>query len=398
MRAPALFVGLLGMILWGVGFASDNGAIPHQQAMYSYLFGFVFWFSVTIGCLGLMCVHGSLKATWGSATVRILEAGGGPGALLLMVLFFIPIAIPGVGLSAIYQWTSSTFMHSDPVLTKKLFYLTTPGFIIRTAIVVAIWFIWAALLKRSSRRQDESLDSKEWGFRSNWGTPGIVMFFLTITVISTDWIMSLEPAYFSTIYGLLFGVSCGLSALSLAVLIILYNSRSEPFKAIVNPKLTRDFGNLLFMLTMLWAYFTLAQFLITWEGNLPLEVKYYLNRTGSAIGSGQNHMDWNILSNLLIYLQFFVPFLCLLAPRAKRVVKNLIWVAMLIFVVSIFNVYWLIFPSVRHAGFGESLTHWTDYAAFLGIGGLWFAALVTQLTKAPLLPKYDSRILEAEHA
>jgi hypothetical protein len=262
-----------------------------------------------------------------------------------------------------------------------------------------MWLFWSYRMKSSSRRQDESQDMKEWSTRSNWGSAGLVMFFLTVTVIATDWLMSLEPKFFSTIYGIIFAINCALGAMSMAVLVVLYNSDKPPFRAIVTPKLTKDFGNVLLALTMLWAYTTLSQFLIIWQGNLPLEVGYYIKRSGQALFGGTNKLDWNVLSNLVLLFQFFVVFLALIAPRTKRVVRNLIWTAVTITVTRIFTVYWLIFPSVRTTGgLGGSLAHWTDYAAFFGIGGVWFAFFIFQFLKAPLLPKYDTRLMEVEHA
>lgn len=224
------------------------------------------------------------------------------------------------------------------------------------------------------------------------------MFFITVSVVSTDWVMSLNPYYYSTIYGIIFAIGAGLSAMSFAILILLYNSDKPPFRGIVTPKLTKDLGNILLVLTMLWAYTTLSQFLITWEGNLPLEAPYYIHRTGPVLFT-TNRAEWNFLSNLVIFFQFFVPFLAMLAPRTKRVIRNMIWLAATIFVVRIFTVYWLVFPDLRPAeGFSGSLTHWTDYAAFFGLGGIWCWAFLYNLTKAPLVPKYDTRLMEVEHA
>lgn len=316
--------------------------------------------------------------------------------LIVLFVMLLPIAFR---LDDIYKWTDQTLMHSDEVMKEKLFYLTTNGFWWRAIVIIGMWLLFSFLLTRSSRRQDTSKQMKEWWLRSNWGTPGIVMFFITISLISTDWVMSLEPKYFSTIYGIIFGIGSALTAMAFATLILLMNSDQPPFRAIVTPKLTKDLGNFYLCLTMLWAYTTLAQFLITWEGNLPMESSYYIHRTGADLFAGQNHVDWNVLSNIVIWFQFFVPFVALIAPRVKRVVRNLIWTSVLIFIVRIFTVYWLIFPGIRTAdGFGGSLMHWTDYAAFLGIGGIWFFLFTRQFIRAPLLPKYDTRLMEVEHA
>jgi hypothetical protein len=395
-KYAALMIGIISAILWVIGYTSD-ASVNHQQSMYSYLFGFIFWGSITIGCFGLTLLQGSLKASWAIPLIRIFEAAGGPGMLIVLLVLFIPIAMPS-GLHAIYAWSNDAVIHADKIVASKTWYLNPTGFWVRTGIVFAIWIFWARLMRRSTHRQDETLSDKEWHFRSNWGSPGLVMFFVTVTLIATDWAMSLEPRYYSTIYPIIFTIGAALSAMSLAVLIVLYNSNKDPYRATVTPKLVKDFGNMFLALTMLWAYTTLSQFLITWQGNLPLETPYYINRTGGPIGSGAVPLDWNVLSNIVILFQFFVPFLALIAPRTKRVVRNLIWTAVLIGITRIFTVYWLIFPSVRHQGFGESLTHWTDYAAFLGIGGIWFAIFAYFLTKAPLMPRYDTRLLEVEHA
>jgi hypothetical protein len=387
----AALIGIIGLILVAVGYFSHD-----TEIMHSYLFGFVFWGSITIGCFGLMMLQGAIRSAWGTSVLRIMEAGGGPAMILLLAVLFLPILLC---LNQIYPWMDAGFVHGDSILEKKQFYLNPTFFVIRTAVVLLLWFLWSGLMKRSTRRQDESLSQKEWDLRSNWGAPGLVMFFVTVTFIATDWAMSIEPRYYSTVYGLIFAVGTGLSAMSLAVLIVLSNADRAPYNAIVSAKLTKDLGNLLFTLTMLWGYLTLSQFLITWQGNLPLEVPYYMRRTGAAIGSADNHLDWNLLSGILILFQFFIPFFALLAPRTKRWARNLIWVAGVIFVVRIVNVYWLIFPAyASRPTLGASLTHWTDWAAFFGIGGIWVALFVSQLKQSPLLPRYDTRLMEAEHA
>lgn len=399
IRWIGLLLGIIGMIIWFVAFSNDPSP-NHHETMAGYLWGFVFWGSMTIGAFALMLLQGSLRAAWGNAVIRILEAAGGPGMMIWLFVFFVPLALPSFGLHGLYPWSDTNYMLSNPILKKKMFYLTENGFWIRTVIVLAIWILFSFLLKRSSRRQDETLDKKEWALRSNWGSPGIAMFFITIIAIATDWVMSIQPMYFSTIYPIIFGIGSCISALALAVLIVLYNSESEPYRKIVNGKLNRDFGNMYLALTMLWAYTTLSQFLITWEGNLPLEAKYYLNRTGNDFFNGTNHVDWNVLSNIVLVFQFFIPFLALLAPRVKRITRNMIWLSAFILVARALTDYWLVFPDLRTSqGFGGSLGHWTDYVAFIGIGGLWLFFFVNSLTKAPLLPKYDTRLLEvAEHA
>lgn len=149
------FIGIVGTILWIVGYMAQS---DHSQAMYGYLFAFVFWVSMTIGCLGMLIIQGTLKTSWGISIVRILEAGASPSMLVLLLVMFLPIAMPGVGLGILYKWVDVNYMSADPVLRAKEWYLTAGGFFWRAIVVGIFWAIWSFFLKRSSLRQDKSLD------------------------------------------------------------------------------------------------------------------------------------------------------------------------------------------------------------------------------------------------
>jgi hypothetical protein len=381
---PAFLLALVALVLLGIAFFSGGG----HAAMQSYVFAFIFWGSMTIGCLALQLLHHTIRATWSLSVLRLLEAGGSPASLILLAVMFIPIALHVMmDPHPVYHW-----VHMDPadhVLHAKQFYLNVPFFIGRNIVYFVFWIWIASVIRSSSLRQDETLDPALAQKRTNFSAPMLVFFVLAITFTFTDWVMSLDAHWFSSIQPVLFLVGSALTALSLMVFITLSNRDKAPFDEIVNPKLTKDLGNMLFALTMLWTYMTLSQFLIQWSGNLPEETPYYLRRAEES---------WNILGTLVIFFQFFVPFLALMAPRTKRYAKSLMMVAMLIFVVRFFDIYWSVMPSVREGSFWQSLAHWTDYVALLGLGGLWFGMFALQSKKGALIPKHDTRLQEVGHA
>jgi hypothetical protein len=374
------FAALFGLIALGVGFATDRTA-----TMQAYLFGWVFWTLLVLGCLGLTILHHTIRGSWGLSVLRMLEAGGGVVALGVSAILMVPILL---FMPEVFPWMAGENMH-DHIVHAKSWYLNQPFFIGRQVLYFLIWILMASVLRRSSLKQDETLDPSLGVRRQSVGAVGLVIFFVTMTFAVTDWIMSLELAWYSSILPMLTAVGCGLTALSLCVIILLANRHKEPFASIITPQLTKDLGNMLFALTMLWQYMTLSQFLITWSGNLQEEIPYYLKR---------NDAGWTILITSNILFQFFVPFTALLAPRTKRVARNLLIVAVLIFVMRFGDMYWTIMPSMRGGRLLDSLGHWQDYVAWFALGGVWLAVLGSQIAQAAVLPKHDTRLLEVEHA
>ncbi len=386
-------IALLGALAVGAGFGT-NATVAAQ----GYLFAWVFWVLIVLGCLGLTCLHHTLRASWGLSILRIAEAGSSPVTLGVTALAFIPIAL---NLDKLYWWAKEgvheanhpAFMHI------RMIYLDSGFFIGRFVFYFLLWAAMSHILRSSSRKQDETLDPQLGIKRHTTGPVCLVIFFVSMTFAITDWVMSLERFWFSTILPLLSCVGAGLSALALCCMLILNKKSSvqEPYATAITPQLTKDLGNMLFCLTMLWQYMTLSQYLITYSGHLPEEVPYYISRNGHG-------WEWQITMNIMF--QFFVPFTALLAPRTKRYAKNLMWVVILIFVMRISDVYWTLMPSMR--GFGHhrevemsfltSISQWSDWAAFIGLGGLWFALFASQVHQASILPKHDTRLLEVEHA
>jgi hypothetical protein len=242
------------------------------------------------------------------------------------------------------------------------------------------------LLNGWSKRQDEA-DTREGAFgwldkMSRFSGPTMVFFILTVTFASIDWVMTLDPHWFSTIFGLLFVIGWGLSALAFTIAILAWLSDREPMKSIVGKKIFHDLGKLMLAMVMVWAYFNFSQYLIIYSGNLPEETQFYITRQEGA---------WGIVGGILIFFHFAFPFLVLLSRDIKRNTKWLSMLAIFILVMRIIDMYYIIGPAPTIAGGhgGEFHLHWLDFLAPIAIGGIWLWWFFGELLKRPLVPVND---------
>lgn len=365
-------LGILGLAACAVCFA-----VAKETFYSSYLFAYMFWISLTLGCLGLAKLHHTVRGSWGLAVLRLFEAGASPMMFVIFAILFAPILY---GMGDIYHH----WMHpeaGDMVLAHKAAYLNQKAFILRGIGYFVVWIGFASFFRSSSRKQDETKDASLGALRSSVGAGSLIAFVLTLTFAITDWVMSLDPHWYSTIYGFLFVVYSALAALSLVTFIVTRYANAEPYSRVVTPALQKDLGNLMFMFTMLWGYMTLSQFLIIWSGNLPELTPYFATR---------NMAGWNILGAFNVFTAFFVPWLTLLSPRVKRNTNSLMWVAVLVFLMRIPDWYWVIIPFFRHT------FAWTDAVTFVALGAVWFAIFGREAAQVALLPSHDERLVEAK--
>ena len=376
LQRIALIVGVVAGAILIVG-----AIFNHTQFHRSYLLAFVFWMGFPLGSLVLLMLQHLTGGGWGLVIRRPLEAA--TRTLPLMLLLFIPIA---VGVGVVYPWTH------EPEITHlgdKTKYLNIPFFIARSAICFAIWFLLAYFLNRWSREQDRTADRQLAKKMRILSGPGMVLFVLTVTIVAVDWVMSLEPEWMSTMFGLLFVAAWGVTGLAFAIASLALLARNEPLNHIVAKRHFHDLGKLLLALVMLWTYFAFSQYLIIWSGNLPEEIHYYLPRT---------HGAWGVIVVTISILHFAAPFLFLLSRNVKRDAGKLMIIAVLILVMRFVDFFWMITPSFTHEHFVVS---WMDIVAPIAIGGLWLATYAWQLGTRPLValndPQYES-VLEQAHA
>ncbi len=374
---------LLAIVLGIASAVVMFGTNQQQYMLNSWVFAFMFWALLSLGCLGLNLLYNSVKGSWTSAVVRLMEAGSSWQMWLTLFLVFVPVLL---NLPQVYEWADPN--HIDYILRKKAPYLNTTHFTIR---VIAFMLLWAALsagLRASGLRQEKTGDKNEEQRRANWATPGILVFVLTLTFAVTDWGMSLTPHWYSTIYGLWLMVGGAQAALSLTTLLVCLNATKKPYNEVVAPALTKDLGNMMFVLTMLWGYTSLSQLLIIWNGNLPETTTFYVHR-GSDAGLG-----WAAIGASTMIGCWLVPFMTLLSPRIKRYPIRLARIAGWIFVFRIVDLFSIIGAAVPHRATPTAVPTLHDALAFLTIGAIWFAVWSRRIEKAPLLPGYDRRLQE----
>jgi hypothetical protein len=305
---------------------------------------------------------------------RLCEAGARTIPYLAVFLLPVLLAMP-----VLYVWTRPEAAN-DAIIQGKIGYLNIPFFIARTVFYFAIWTTYAYLLSKWSAQQDYTGDRRLISRMRAVSAPGLVVFTFTATFAFVDWIMSLEPEWFSTMYGAMFLVGQVLEAFALVIALVIVLSHWEPLKEYVTAQHFHDLGNLLLAFTVLWAYLSFSQFLIIWAGNLPDEVPWYVRRLGQG---------WGPVAVLLVIFHFCLPFLLLLQRDIKRRAALLLKVCALMLAVRALDVYWVVEPSF----YGDQIQiHWTDFAALLAVGGFWLALFFRHLGQRPLVPLRDPRL------
>jgi len=376
VRTLGLIIGVVFTALLIVGALADRA-----QFFHAYLVGFVFWAGITLGSLALLMLQHLTGGVWGVVIRRVLEAS--TRTLPLMLLLFVPVV---AGLKQIYPWMNAEEMSRSAALQLKAAHYLNPSFFAtRAAIYFALWSVLALLLNWFSLKQDRTADPKCGKQMRMLSGPGLGAFVITVTFAAIDWVMSLDPSWSSTIFGLIFVAAWTLSALAFTVLATAWLSQREPMNNVVRPSHFNDLGNLTLTLVMLWTYFAFSQYLIIWSGNLPEETTWYVAR---------KHGGWGAIALAIAALQFAFPFLILLSRAAKQSARTLALLAVLILAMRALDVIWLIEPTFDGARFHLS---WMDVVAPIAIGGLWLAAFAWQLQQRPLMPINDPQLERALH-
>ncbi len=364
-----------GLLLLGASVAAALLG-DRQQFFRSYLLGFLYWVGLAVGSWAVLMVHHLVAGRWGFAVQRILESA--TRTLPLLIVMFIPIAL---GVGELYVWTDHARVADDHLLHHKAGYLNTPFFLARAALYFLVWLGLSGLLNRWSRRHDRSGDDRLLVRSKSLSGPGLALYVLTVTFAAFDWAMSLEPHWFSTIYGFLFIVGQGLSTFAFAIVAL--NALRPRLEGVAAPERFQDLGNLMLAFVMLWAYVSFSQFLIIWSGNLPEVTPWYVHRLANG---------WEWIGVALLVLHFAVPFVVLLSRRVKRRAEVIAGVGVAMLVMRFVDIHWLVVPSLHP----DAVTfHWLDLTAPLGLGGVWLWYFLKQLRGRPLMPVRDHRWQEA---
>jgi hypothetical protein len=351
-----------------------------------YLLGFMAWLGVALGSMAILMVRHLTGGGWGVVIRRIL--GAAMRTLPLLAALFIPMLI-AVGQHRIYPWAMPPELIHDQHIREHLdkhsfikgAYLNFWGFLFRTIIYFAIWNLCSFLLSKWSRETDRpGAPDNTQKFKTVAG-PGLILYGFTISFAAIDWVMSLDPSWISTIFGLIILIGEVLSAMCFAVVIerILFNYK--PMSEMLTPDFVHDHGKWVLTFIMVWAYFNFSQWLIIWAGNLPTEITFYLKRLSGG---------WGYIGLTLALFHFAVPFAILLSRPFKRDIRKLVWLAVWLILMRYLDLFWII-----EANFSSRLKlTLADVVVPVAIGGLWLAYFCRNLGALPLLPAYDPSAVE----
>jgi hypothetical protein len=370
------------VIVGGVALAASAvGAVTNlDQFLQSWLIGFLFCLGLALGSLGLLMLQHLSGGQWGLVGRRVFEAGS--RTLPLVALLFIPVALR---LPVLFEWARPEAAE-NAVIHAKAGYLNPTFFFVRAGIYFAFWLVLVTLLNRWSAEQDRgraTTPADSVRFRKV-SAPGLLFLVITVTFASVDWIMSLDPEWFSTIFGLLTVVGWGMTTFALTIVVLSMLERSGAATDILKPRHFHDLGKLLLAFTMLWAYLSFSQFLIIWAGNLPEEIPWYVKRTTGS---------WGYVAISLVVGHFGIPFILLLSQDLKKRSWLLARVAMFVIFMRLIDAIWLVEPEFRP---GTAFPmHWMDFTVPLGLFGVWLFVFTRNLRSRALLPRNDPYFKEA---
>jgi hypothetical protein len=380
LQRAALIIGVIGLIATLIG-----GFTVESNFYQSYLYGFLFWTGLALGCLMLLFVQHMAGGSWGAMIRRPLESGA--MVLPIMAIFFIPVLI-GLFTNNLYDWTRPEYVADHPLVKAKELYLNKPFFVIRSIIYFAIWIYGAYyFFKKSSEQDANAQDSTRIGFRlKGLGAPWIIIYILTMTFAGVDWAMSLTPEFFSGMYPVIMMIGQVISAMCLMIFTTTYlASKDEHYDDVLTTKRLQDLGNFLMAFTMFWAYTSMSQLMIIWSNNVIETNPYYVLRFSNA---------WRGVGGFLIFFGFIAPFVILFSRWVKRKRQALVLVAIWAIFIRLLDLFFIIIPNFRREGLA---IHWLDIAVLVGIGGIWIAVFASWLKSRPILPQHDPRLAPADH-
>ena len=382
IQQRSLIVGLVFAVI-----AAAGAWIQPDQFFRAYLMAFMAWLGVTLGSMAILMLRHLTKGAWGMVIRRIL--GAAMRCVPLMAALFIPLLF---GIRRLYIWARPLDAIADKHLREHLqeitkTYLTVNGFIVRAAIYFAVWWALSFFLTKWSAEQDHPpMRDNSARFKALSG-PGLILYGFTITFAVIDWIMSIDPSWISTIFGLSFLIGQVLAALCFAVVVERILFRYRPMSELLKPEQVQDHGKFMLTFIMMWAYFAFSQWLIIWAGNLPEEITWYMRRLSGG---------WGYVGLFLVIFHFAVPFVFLISRPFKRDITQLVWLAVWLLLMRYVDLFWIIEPNF-------SMTFkitWLDIVVPIAMGGLWLAYFFRNLSTLPLVPAYDVfavEVLEPAH-
>lgn len=366
----ALAVGVVGLVATGVGAVLDVRA-----ALFGYLVGFTYWLGLALGTLILVAIFHVSSARWPVVVRRVLEVTA--ATVPLFAVLFLPLA---AGMARLYPWVlpaEVTDAHLRELLAHKRPYLNVPFFLVRALLYFAVWSVVAHLLLRYSRAQDDGADVRWTVKQRRLGGGALPLLGLTFSFMTLDWMMSLEPAWSSSLYAVYVFAGAFAGALALAVVVAWRAWDGGHLAGLLHEGHFQRLGTLLFAFVCFWAYIAYSQYMLVWVASLPEEVAWYRPRTGGA---------WRPVALGLALGHFVVPFFLLLFRKLKRRPRVLAAVALWVLVMHAVDTAWLLLPALSPDAVGVP---WQCVTALAGVGGLAVAFALWRVRGGHAVPVGD---------
>lgn len=349
---------------------------------HAYLVSFCFFLSISLGGLFFVALQHASRAGWSVAVRRVAELLA--ANTLPMAVLFLPVLVPALlGSSRLYPWTDPDVVQGDAILAGKAAYLNLPFF---TARAVAYFAVWGALVWyfwRRSLEQDESGDARLTLRMERVSYPALLLFAVTVTFAAVDWIMSLTPHWYSTIFGVYFFAGAAVGCLAAVILVLVALQRTGRLLDSVTTEHYHELGKLLFAFTIFWGYIAFSQYLLIWYANIPEETAWYLPRQQGG---------WVSVAVILLFGHLLIPFLGLISRQAKRRPAVLAGWAAWLLVMHWLDVHYLIMPNVEITGLPVGPI---DLFCLAGLGLLYLAGFLLWAGNRPLTPVRDPRLGES---
>jgi hypothetical protein len=364
--------------LVGAAACAILGAANPKQFFFSWLVSFLFFLSLALGALFFVLIQYAAQGGWGIVLRRIGETAF--ATLPVMAVLFLPLL---VGLRDLYSWAAPGAAEHDALLQWKAPYLNVPFFLIRAAIYFGVWCVIALFYYRGSRSQDVTGDPGVTARLRRFAGPAIIVLALTQTFAAIDWIMSLTPHWYSTIFGVYFFAGSFVGFIALLSIVAAAMRRAGLLDTVISAEHLHDVGKLLFGFTAFWAYIAFSQFFLIWYANLPEETIWYKDRLEGS---------WKTISILLMAGHFGVPFFYLMGRAVKRRGSTLAVGGAWLLAMHFVDLYWQVMPTLHPEGIRPSAL---DVAAFVSIGGCFVATATWLLRRQALVPLRDPRLAES---
>jgi len=370
-------IGAAAAVLGGLICAALGAGNP-RQFFFSWLVAFLFFLSLTLGGLFFVLIQYAAQGGWGIVLRRIGETVF--ATVPVMAVLFLPILF---GLHDLYEWSHDEAVAGDALLRWKAPYLNVPFFMIRALLYFAIWSFISLVYYRGSRGQDATGDLAVSARLRKFAGPGIIVLALTQTFAAIDWIMSLTPHWYSTMFGVYFFAGSFVGFIALLSLLAVAMRGAGLLDTAISVEHLHDVGKLLFGFTAFWAYIGFSQFFLMWYANLPEETVWYKARLDGS---------WLAISLFLMVGHFVAPFFYLMGRDVKRKGATLAFGAAWLLTMHFVDLYWQVMPTLHPEGFSPSLL---DVAALVAVGGVFVASASWLMRRHALVPLRDPRLAES---